>query len=169
MQLETDRAREAENLLNPVNEMIDGIDNLIYQRSFAFRKLVGLAIKVERVKKQPRQRILHFVSYLCRCASESGDPLLLYESFVRLNEFGGALLDTHLEFFSVSFYFLLEPALLISQALFLRCPSDGIEQHVFHNRFSDEIISSRTNDLRDDRQVRFTRNHDHGNIYSGRA
>jgi hypothetical protein len=53
------------------------------------------------------------MSYLRGCASEGSDPLLMYESFMSFDELRGALFHAQLELFSVSFYFLLEPALLV--------------------------------------------------------
>src|SRR5687767_5653518 len=139
--------------------MIDSFNDFIDEISLAFRKIVGLVFKVEGVKQQSGERILHLVSNLGRSASEGGDSFLGYQPVVSFNEFGSALSDARLEFFSVKFDLLLEPAFLIGQALLLRCARNGLEQYVFDNRFRDEIIGARAHDLRHNRKVRFTRDH----------
>ena len=154
-------------LITSTVEMIDGIDDLIDERGFACRKFLSFAFKMKRVEQQPGQRILHFVSDLSCGASECGVAFLMNETFVGLDEFGGALSDARLEFFRVLFDFLLEPALLISEALLVCGTPNSIEQHVFDDRLGDEVIRARTHDLRYDRQVWFAGNHDDGNIYFG--
>ena len=63
-------------------------------------------------------------------------------------QLGGAFGDAQLEFFSMTFDLFFEPALFIRQTLLLRSSADDAKQHVFSDRFRDEIVSARAHDLR---------------------